>query len=401
MEPKETTTRTDAFMSNDGKWTPATAGNRTPGEWRDLADALEKELSAAQAGGEWMQYETFGYALAMRVAQSEMYYKLDDKERAECDELIQRGMSPPPADAGIQKAAAQIADGQASGKPLTDNALASEEIGTSAAAAHTRKLIRDQIAADPDVDSDAGIPAAPVSPAQAGGERTSRMNRDSYERMIEMDLEWLTKQPSSLERDHIEVIVRRSAEHEYISPAEVAVGQDTTNAAKGGDAIERSLRATPESSGEHDVTGGAHPEERAMPQAGMPTATPCCQNWASCNYPCAPLASNWREEAARLQDDLAYAISRSAEEIEADRAMTRALAEAPLLERIERLQRELAIQDDANGILTRELAKARRAIRINNELITMQQGQDEKLVALRKADFDRAEAARAKESGDG
>lgn len=39
-------------------------------------------------------YDSFGYALAMRVLQSELYRQLDDRERAECDELIQRGMKP-------------------------------------------------------------------------------------------------------------------------------------------------------------------------------------------------------------------------------------------------------------------------------------------------------------------
>jgi len=41
------------------------------------------------------------------------------------------------------------------------------------------------------------------------------LNRDAYERLIAEDLEWLLKQPRTLERDHIESIVRRSADHEY------------------------------------------------------------------------------------------------------------------------------------------------------------------------------------------
>lgn len=40
------------------------------------------------------QFETHGYALAMRVLQSDLYHQLDALERAECDELIQRGMKP-------------------------------------------------------------------------------------------------------------------------------------------------------------------------------------------------------------------------------------------------------------------------------------------------------------------
>ena len=45
--------------------------------------------------GESVMYETFGYALAVRVLQSDLYAQLDDKERAECDELIRRGQELP------------------------------------------------------------------------------------------------------------------------------------------------------------------------------------------------------------------------------------------------------------------------------------------------------------------
>lgn len=38
-----------------------------------------------------MNYDSHGYALAMRVLQSDLYHRLDDRERAECDELIARG----------------------------------------------------------------------------------------------------------------------------------------------------------------------------------------------------------------------------------------------------------------------------------------------------------------------
>ena len=34
------------------------------------------------------QYEAMGYALATRVLQSDLYAKLDDRERAECDALL-------------------------------------------------------------------------------------------------------------------------------------------------------------------------------------------------------------------------------------------------------------------------------------------------------------------------
>lgn len=36
------------------------------------------------------RYETEGYALAMRVLQSDLYKQLDDRELAECDEFIRR-----------------------------------------------------------------------------------------------------------------------------------------------------------------------------------------------------------------------------------------------------------------------------------------------------------------------
>lgn len=36
-------------------------------------------------------YDSFGYALAMGVLQSDLYHKLEDRARAECDEMILRG----------------------------------------------------------------------------------------------------------------------------------------------------------------------------------------------------------------------------------------------------------------------------------------------------------------------
>jgi ribosomal protein L7/L12 len=39
--------------------------------------------------------DSFGYSLAMRVMQSDLYRTLDGQERAECDELIRRGQSAP------------------------------------------------------------------------------------------------------------------------------------------------------------------------------------------------------------------------------------------------------------------------------------------------------------------
>lgn len=48
---------------------------------------------------------TSGYALAMRVLQSNLYGSLDDRERAECDELVRLGQSAAPAPAGDEAAA--------------------------------------------------------------------------------------------------------------------------------------------------------------------------------------------------------------------------------------------------------------------------------------------------------
>lgn len=41
------------------------------------------------------------------------------------------------------------------------------------------------------------------------------LNRHAYQRLINEDLEWLLKQPRTLERDHIEAIVRISPKREY------------------------------------------------------------------------------------------------------------------------------------------------------------------------------------------
>lgn len=48
------------------------------------------------------------------------------------------------------------------------------------------------------------------------------LNRRAYERMIEENLTWLMSQPRTLERDHIEAIVRRSADHEYRPPPSIS-----------------------------------------------------------------------------------------------------------------------------------------------------------------------------------
>lgn len=42
-----------------------------------------------------------------------------------------------------------------------------------------------------------------------------KLNRFAYEKLINSNIDWLRKQPPSLERDHIESIVLASANHEY------------------------------------------------------------------------------------------------------------------------------------------------------------------------------------------
>lgn len=42
-----------------------------------------------------------------------------------------------------------------------------------------------------------------------------RLNKPAYEQLVAEDLEWLSKQPRTLERDHVEVIVRASVDHCY------------------------------------------------------------------------------------------------------------------------------------------------------------------------------------------
>ena len=49
------------------------------------------------------QFETEGYALAMAVLQSDLYRKLDDIQRAECDEFIRRGMQKPVSENAAQE----------------------------------------------------------------------------------------------------------------------------------------------------------------------------------------------------------------------------------------------------------------------------------------------------------
>lgn len=44
---------------------------------------------------------------------------------------------------------------------------------------------------------------------------SGKLNKHTYEQLIQEDIEWLERQPHSLERMHIIAIVQRSAFHEY------------------------------------------------------------------------------------------------------------------------------------------------------------------------------------------
>lgn len=50
----------------------------------------------------------------------------------------------------------------------------------------------------------------------------TRLNRETYERLIAENRAWLAKQPRTLERDHIDLILKASPDHEYGCDAEVA-----------------------------------------------------------------------------------------------------------------------------------------------------------------------------------
>ena len=42
-----------------------------------------------------------------------------------------------------------------------------------------------------------------------------RMNRAAYQKLIDEDIEWLLTQPKTLERDHIELILKCQVEERY------------------------------------------------------------------------------------------------------------------------------------------------------------------------------------------
>ncbi len=60
--------------------------------WKDAAETWNRRHARTEAGE---RYTTPGYALAMRVLQSDLYEILDGSERTECDEMIRRGQAAP------------------------------------------------------------------------------------------------------------------------------------------------------------------------------------------------------------------------------------------------------------------------------------------------------------------
>lgn len=52
---------------------------------------------------------------------------------------------------------------------------------------------------------------------------SSKMNKAAYQQLIAEDLAWLGKQPRTLEREHIKLIIQRSVMHEYETANEHAI----------------------------------------------------------------------------------------------------------------------------------------------------------------------------------
>ncbi len=57
--------------------------------------------------------------------------------------------------------------------------------------------------------------SASIAKAQEQKPMSSRLNRPAYERLIRENIEWLDKQPRTLERDHIRMILDQAVEYEY------------------------------------------------------------------------------------------------------------------------------------------------------------------------------------------
>lgn len=56
----------------------------------------------------------------------------------------------------------------------------------------------------------------------------SRLSRTGYEKVIREDVEWLMRQPRTLERDHIKMILDRAVEYEYGPASPSPTGDNQT-----------------------------------------------------------------------------------------------------------------------------------------------------------------------------
>lgn len=63
---------------------------------------------------------------------------------------------------------------------------------------------------------------------------SSKMSRDSYRDIIAENLDWLAKQPRTLEREHIRTIVEHSERHEYDDAERIAALEAAARVARDG-----------------------------------------------------------------------------------------------------------------------------------------------------------------------
>ena len=91
QEPVAVKQPSDPYDERDGLWfTPEDIARL-----KALPARTKLYAAPVPAKSPWVQFETEGYVLAMAVMQSDLYNKLDDKEKADCDVLIRRGMHKP------------------------------------------------------------------------------------------------------------------------------------------------------------------------------------------------------------------------------------------------------------------------------------------------------------------
>ena len=82
------------FLDEQKVFPPGSLGYQVLAENITIWDRELQSLAPSPAA-QGDRYDTEGYALAMEVLQSDLYAKLHDKARVECDEFIQRGMAEP------------------------------------------------------------------------------------------------------------------------------------------------------------------------------------------------------------------------------------------------------------------------------------------------------------------